>query len=267
MDRGFLFGDGIYEVIPVYAGRPFRLSQHLARLSLSLAAIRLPVEVSTEHWQQLFQQLIAKNSITNGNIYLQITRGRYDNRDHRLPREVKPTVFARVASVADIDARPSDKGIRVITYPDIRWQRCDIKAITLLANCLARQAADDADADEAIFLDGDLVKEGSASNVFMVRQGVLYTAPRDANILGGITRDLVLEIAKMHNMPFSEQVFTLDELLAAEEVWVTSSTREIQPVWQIDDALIGKGSTGPVWQRMIEYYMQFKQRLYRGEID
>lgn len=267
MDRGFLFGDGVYEVIPVYAGRPFRLSQHLARLSFSLAAIRLPMDVSTEHWHQLFQQLIVKNNISNGNIYLQITRGQYDFRDHRLPKKVKPTVFARVASVNDIDARPSDQGIHVITYPDIRWQRCDIKAITLLANCLARQAADDAGADEAIFLDGSVVKEGSASNVFMVRQGVIHTAPRDANILGGITRDLVLEIAKMHNMPVSEQVFTLDELIAAEEVWVTSSTREIQPVWQIDDALVGKGSTGPVWQRMIEYYMQFKQRLYRGEID
>ncbi|WP_246128538.1 aminotransferase class IV [Pleionea sediminis] len=266
MDRGFLFGDGVYEVIPVYAAEPFRMSQHLERLKRSLREIRINDFSPQGGWESLISELVARNRLRHCNVYLQVTRGVDRERDHRFPGKQTPTLFARVMPLPDESCQPSAEGIRVITYPDIRWKRCDIKATTLLANCLARQAAEEAGADEAIFIHDGYAIEGSASNVFIVSDGKLLTAPKSDKILGGVTRDLVLEIAEKYGIPCGEEVFTLGKMLLAEEVWVTSSTREIQPVKQVDDKVIGKGSTGPVWHRMIELYTQYKQRLLQGEL-
>jgi D-alanine transaminase len=267
MDRGFLFGDGVYEVIPVYGGHLFRFSQHIARLQRSLTEIGITPFYSESQWRELCQQLLAENHSLDCSLYLQITRGVMEQRDHRFPTDPTPTVFARLSPLPAMQQRPSAKGIKLLSLEDIRWQRCDIKAITLLANCMARQAAENAGADEALFVRDGYAIEGSASNVFMVREGEILTAPKSNRILGGITRDLVLEIAQAHQMPVRETLVTLEELKQADEVWITSSTREIQPVWYIDNVAIAAAKTGPIWHQMIEYYMDFKQKLYRGEVE
>jgi D-alanine transaminase len=267
MDRGFLFGDGVYEVIPVFGGHLFRFTQHIARLQRSLSEIGIDPFYSEQQWLELCQQLLANNSCTNGSLYLQVTRGVMEQRDHRFPKHPQPTVFARISPLPKVNDRPSAQGVRLLSVEDIRWQRCDIKAITLLANCMARQAAENAGADEALFVRDGYAIEGSASNVFMVQRGEIMTAPKSPRILGGVTRDLVLEIAHEHQMPVRETCFTLEQLKQADEVWITSSTREIQPVWYLDDVAIANAKTGPIWYQMIEYYMDFKQKLYRGEVQ
>ncbi len=267
MDRGFLFGDGVYEVIPVYAEKLFRFDQHITRLNHSLSSIGIEPDKSTEQWRALFEELIAYNQLQNGSVYLQVTRGHYEKRDHRFPKSVTPTLFARVNAAKAVDDLPSSNGIKLASYEDIRWKRCDIKAITLLGNCMARQFAESQGADEALFINEGFALEGSASNVFMVKDGVIYTAPKSKNILGGITRDLVIEIAQQHQLPLEQSPFLYEQIVAADEVWITSSMREIQPVWQIDDTVIGGGKTGPMWFKIIEYYAEFKQKLYCGEIS
>lgn len=267
MDRGFLFGDGVYEVIPVYGGQLFRFTQHIERFNRSLSAIGIEPCHTFAEWQSLCERLLEQNQSQTCSVYLQVTRGVVEQRDHRFPKQPKPTVFGRVSPLPEAKAKPSSQGVRLCTVEDIRWQRCDIKAITLLANCMARQAAENAGADEALFVREGYAIEGSASNVFMVKQGEILTAPKSQHILGGITRDLVLEIAQQHAMSYRETLFTLDELKQADEVWITSSTREIQPVWYVDDFAIGNAQTGPIWHQMIEHYMSFKQKLYRGEVS
>ncbi len=266
MDRGFLFGDGIYEVIPCYAGQLFRFEQHIERLNRSLRAIDLRLDYSLDEWRNTLLTLTQRNHVTQCSVYLQVTRGVYQTRDHRWPEQITPTVFARLSPLPESSQRPSSQGIKLKTVEDIRWKRCDIKAITLLANCIARQEAEKHHADEALFVNDGYAIEGSASNVFIVSNGVLKTAPKSEKILGGITRDLVLEIARENQIPCDETLFTLSELKQAEEVWVTSSTREIQPVWWVDEFAVNQAKTGKVWFSMIEHYMAFKEKLYRGEI-
>jgi D-alanine transaminase len=265
MDRGFLFGDGVYEVIPVYAGRLFQLEQHLARLQHSLSAINLALEYDQDDWRMRFDELIKRNQAMHCSIYLQITRGAYETRDHRFPKQVKPTVFMRLSQLPSQQQQPSSDGLALHTTQDIRWQRCDIKAITLLANCMARQAAEQAGADEALLINEEgLALECASSNLFMIKQSKVYTAPLSNHILGGITRSVAIEASRNAGLEVVEETFTRSQLLSADEVWITSSSKEIRRVSKIDQHTIGDGDNAAIWQRVIEEYMKIKQKLYNG---
>lgn len=260
MDRGFLLGDGVYEVIPVYHGKPFRLDEHLARLEHSLREIRLEQAIDYELWRTLCHELVNQNG---GNIdqslYLQITRGVAPVREHLFNEKLVPTVFA----FSKPFQAPSVEhpAVSAITLPDIRWKHCNIKAITLLANVLQRQRAKDAGAAEAILINEGFVIEGTSSNIFLVKEGVIMTPPVGPQMLGGITRELVLELAKQRRLPYDERPLAEADLATAEEIWLTSSLREIQPVTLLNEQPVGNGRPGPVWQQMIQYYQDYKVSL------
>jgi D-alanine transaminase len=264
MDRGFLFGDGVYEVIPVYGGRLFRLGHHLKRLGNSLAAVRIGNPLSTEAWENMLMELVSRNAGADQAIYLQVTRGVAAKRDHAFPADTRPTLFAMSSPMAaSVDIESID-GATAVTLPDIRWKLCNIKAITLLSNVMLRQQAIDADAAEAILIKDGYATEGAASNIFIVKNGLLITPPNGPALLPGITRDLIIELAANHAMPFREADITTTELFAADEIWLTSSTREISPVTRLDDSVISAGTPGPLWKRMITLYQDYKTALRSG---
>ncbi|MHB8746449.1 MAG: D-amino acid aminotransferase [Gammaproteobacteria bacterium] len=261
LDRGFLFGDGVYEVIPVYGGNLFRLEEHLQRLDHSLAGIRIVNPLSRALWRDTLEELIERNDGGDQSIYFQITRGTAAKRDHAFPADVLPTVFMMSTPLAPLPANLSQAGISAITLADIRWQKCDIKAITLLPNVLLRQQAIDAGAVEAILLRDGLAVEGAASNLFIVQSGVIITPPKGPYLLPGITRDLILELAATHAVPHSEAVISVAALRGADEVWLTSSTREILPVTRLDGTPVGAGKPGPLWAKVIGLYQNYKHAL------
>jgi D-alanine transaminase len=259
LDRGFLFGDGVYEVIPVYGGRPLRLAEHLRRLEQSLAQIKMSPPLTDAEWALIIDRLIAGPG--DQYIYLQVTRGVAPKRDHAIPPGIAPTVFAMCTPIAPI---PLD-GVKAITVDDIRWDRCNIKAITLLANVLLRQEALDSGANEAILVRGDRVLEGAASNLFIVQNGTLITPPKGPEILPGITRDLVLELAHDQGIPAVERHVSRAELTAADEIWLSSSTREILAVIELDGQPVSGGKPGPVWAKLQSAYQDYKQRLRESD--
>lgn len=263
LDRGFIFGDGVYEVIPVYAGKPFRLSHHLQRLGDSLAAIYLSNPLSDDEWAEKLQQVIDRNADSDQSLYLQVTRG-VAKRDHGFPGNIEPTVFIMSNPFKPVDTRLLEEGVAAITLDDIRWQYCHIKSIALLPNILLRQQALDADAAEAILIKDDKITEGAASNVFIVLDGILLTPSKDECLLPGITRDLVVELADQHNIPCEQRDISRDELLRAEEIWVTSSTREILPVTRLDGHPVGEGQPGPMWEKLYAIYQDYKNSLRRS---
>ena len=247
MDRGFLFGDGVYEVIPVYGGRLFRLAQHLQRLQDSLDGVRIANPLSTDAWGELLGELVKRNTGVDQAVYLQVTRGVAPKRDHAFPADTRPTVFAMSNPLPEPRNIAGEAGIHAITLPDIRWQHCNIKAITLLPNVMLRQQAIEADTAEAILIKDGHATEGAASNIFIVRNGVLVTPPKGPTLLPGITRDLILELAAGNAVPYREADIPEAELHTADEIWLTSSTREISPVVRLDDAAVGNGRPGPAW--------------------
>lgn len=255
LDRGFLFGDGVYEVIPVYGGKAFRLEEHLRRLEQSLAGIGMSDPLSNAAWGAIFDRLIAGPE--DQQLYLQITRGVAPKRDHAIPAGIAPTVFVMCAPIAPIPLA----GIKAITVTDIRWDRCNIKAITLLANVLLRQEAVEKGASEAILVRDGCVLEGAASNILIVKDGVIITPPKGDTILPGITRDLVLELAQEQGIPTEERHFSLVELRGADEIWMTSSTREILAVIELDGGPVGGGVPGPLWKTLQTAYQDYKQAL------
>ena len=265
MDRGFLFGDGIYEVIPVYNGTLFRLAQHLGRLQNSLDGVRIGNPLSDTEWTEVLTELVARNADSKQAVYLQVTRGAAARRDHAFPADTRPTVFAMSTPAPAVSSIASEAGIKAITLPDIRWQKCDIKAITLLPNVLLRQQAIDAETAEAILIRNGYATEGAASNLFIVHNGVLVTPPKGPSLLPGITRDLVLELAAANGIPFREAGITEQALGQAEEIWVTSSTREISPVTHLNDSIVANGQPGPLWQRMIRLYQNYTEALITGK--
>ena len=263
-DRGLLFGDSVYEVVPAYGGRPFRVSQHLARLDRSLAAIRMRNPLSHAQWRSVFERLTEPLRGRDHSIYLQVTRGAYPVRNHVIPSEVRANVFAFCMPIPPRDPVVAARGIRAVTLDDIRWHRCDIKATTLLANVLARAQAGDAGADEAILVRDGQVMEGTASNLFIVSNGLLITPPDSPELLPGVTRDLVLELAHEAGVPFAHATIGMAELGNADEVWLTSSTREIAAVVELNGRRVGDGAPGPMWQRMDDLYQACKERLRLG---
>ncbi|OAH98406.1 D-amino acid aminotransferase [Methylomonas methanica] len=257
LDRGFLFGDGVYEVIPAYNGRLFRLEDHITRLNNSLNGIRLPLPHSVADWEAIFRPLLADDR--DQYIYLQVTRGYAPKRDHGFPEQIVPTIFAMCSDIAPFAGRVN--GIKAITLDDTRWQLCNIKAITLLGNILLRQEALDQGCAEAVLVRNGYVVEGAASNLFAVLDGELITPPKSHEILPGITRDVILELAAAHNIPYQEDIIALEALHNASEIWVASSTREIVPVIELDGQQVGDGKPGPVWKCMDDLLQAYKASL------
>ena len=265
LDRGFLFGDGVYEVIPVYGRRLFRLAHHLKRLRNSLAGVRIDNPLDDGEWARMLDELVTRNEGSDQAVYLKVTRGADVKRDHAFPAGVKPTVFAMSSPLPGPRDLAREAGVRAITLTDIRWQLCNIKAITLLPNVLLRQQAIDAGSAEAILINDGRAIEGAASNLFIVKNGIVITPPNSNALLPGITRDLVLELAANNAIPFREADISESELHAADEVWLTSSTREISPVVILDEQPVGDGKPGPLWQRMSRLYQDYTAAVRRGE--
>lgn len=257
LDRGFLFGDGIYEVIPSYRGVPFLLDAHLERLRRSLSEIRLPDPMGEVGWRDMLGQLLALNPGGDRGIYLQVTRGAAP-RDHAFPAATEATVFAMVNPIQPPRPELAEQGVGAILLPDERWGRCDIKAVTLLANVLARQTAFEQGAIEAILLREGRLTEGAASNVFVVRGGVVRTPPLDRGILPGITRRFVLDLLEGQSRPVFEETVAESDLRSADEIWLTSSTKEILAVTRLDGQPVGSGRPGPVWRETLDLYQQVK---------
>ncbi len=265
MDRGFVFGDGVYEVIPVYGGRLFRLEAHLQRLDDSLKHIRLDNPKTHKGWATVLETLVEKNGAGELSVYLQITRG-HAPRDHSFPTETPPTLFAAASPLTPVFAEWQKKGVAAITLEDIRWKYCHIKTIALLPNILLRQQATDQGAQEAILIREGVVTEGTASSVFIVKDGVIKTPPKSSFLLPGITRDLVLELAAAKQLPYNETCFSLKELKQADEIWLSSSTKEVLPVTTLNGQPVNDGKPGPVWQKMIKRYQQYKADLMAGTV-
>ena len=253
LDRGFMFGDGVYEVIPAYGGRLFSLEAHLDRLDRSLAGIRLSNPLTREAWREVLAELVARNGGGDLGVYLQVTRG-VAPRDHAFPAAASPTVVALCSAI-----RPAGpEGVAAITARDIRWDLCHIKATTLLPNALLRQQAAEAGAVEAILYRDGVVTEGAASNVFVVRGGEVATPPKSAQILPGITRDLLVGLLAAAGRPCRERIVRLEELGLADEIWLTSSTREVVPVTRLDGSPVGDGRPGPRWREAAALYQACK---------
>lgn len=258
LDRGFTFGDGVYEVIPVYEGHIFRMREHLERLNNSLDEVYIDRPYALEQWQEILRELIEKNSAKNtGNdlsLYMQVTRG-ISERDHAIDIATKQTVFAMCRPLPGNDR---SAGISAIVEEDIRWKYCHIKAITLLPSVMLRHKARDAGATEAILVKDGYITEGAASNVFIVKNGIVKTPPKDGSLLPGITRDLVVELLTESGIPCEEVAIKEIELKQADEIWITSSTWEIVPVISLDNNPVGTGRPGEVWQQASEIYQAFK---------
>ena len=258
-DRGFLLGDGVYEVIPAYHGQCFRLAGHLARLARSLAAVKMTNPYSDEQWQAIFENLIHRNGGGDQAVYMQVSRG-VAMRDHTFPEGVEPSVFAMSNPMATLPAHYHRDGVKAITLPDPRWQRCDIKAISLLPNSLLKQEAKEASAEEALLIRDGYLTEGAASNAYVIKNEVIYTAPASSHILSGITREVVIELAQQHGISIVESAVSEDTLKTADEIWISSSTKEIVPVTCLNGDAVGHGKPGPLWQKMNALYQQVKQK-------
>jgi len=267
LDRGFLFGDGAYEVVPVYSRRPFRIGEHLQRLQQTLDGIRLPNPHTPAEWGERIERLVAEAPFEDQSVYLQVTRGADSKRDHAFPQGVPPTVFIFPAPLVTTPDAVRACGVAAVTALDNRWLRCDLKVVALLANVLARQHAVDQGCAETILLRDGFMIEGAASNIFVVRDGVLLAPPKDHRMLPGVTYDVVLELAAKYGVPHQVREIDEAELRAADEIWMTSSTKEVLPITTLDGQPVGRGDQagrpGPLAQRMHGWYQQFKDEVMR----
>ena len=263
LDRGFIFGDGVYEVIPVYSRRPFRLAEHLARLQSSMDAIRLANPHSASKWGELVEKIIAGNPWEDQGVYLQVTRGAA-KRDHAFPKGLKPTVFIMASELVPPSAELVRSGAKAIVLPDFRWLRCDIKSISLLGNCMLRTLAADEGCAEAILVRDGQLTEASASNVFVVKSGTVLTPPKSHLILPGITYDVVLEIVRANAIAHEVRPVSESELRSAEEVWITSSSREVLAITTLDGKPVGSGKPGPIGERVHALYQRYKAKVMRA---
>lgn len=267
MERGFLFGDGVYEVIPVFNGKFFCYSAHIQRLKISLAAIKLELPFDLDHLSVLCKEVLKLNAEQGPqqSLYLQITRGVGETREAAFPAKVTPTVFIQSSPARSRTFEQLVQGASAITVQDIRWAWCYVKAITLLPNILFAEQAKAAGADEAILIRDGLAWEGTSSNLFIVKNGILITPPANRQILRGVTRDLVLELAQQQGISCREDLIAENELGQAHEVWVTGSIKEILPITKINDSPIADGKVGPVWHKLYQAYQSYKQSFAVNE--
>jgi D-alanine transaminase len=264
LDRGFIFGDGVYEVIPVYSRRAFRLPEHLKRLQHSLDGIKLRNPHSESEWTNIIEQIIARHEPEDQYIYLHITRG-VAKRDHAFPvPSVPATVFVMSSPLTTPPAALLQSGIACVTVVDNRWLRCDIKAIALLPNVLLRQAAVEAGCAEAILIRDDaFLTEGAASNIFVVKNGTLLAPPKDNLMLPGITYDVILELAAANGIPHEVRRVSKTEVLGADELLLTSSTKEVLAITTLDGKPVAAGRPGPMFARLHALYQTFKREVMR----
>ena len=262
LDRGFIFSDGVYEVIPVYSRHPFRLEEHLSRLQHSLDGIRLDNPHSAREWEERIRRLVEINEPEDQSVYLQITRG-VAKRDHAFPKDIEPTVFMMSNPLVTPSRETLEKGAATISAADNRWLRCDIKAISLLPNVLLRQMAVDAGAAETILLRDGFLTEGAASNIFAVKDGILLAPPKDNLMLPGITYDVVIELAQSIGLPCEVRQVSENELFSASELLLTSSTKEVTPITSLDGKPVGNGKPGPVFEKLHAAYQAFKHSVMR----
>jgi D-alanine transaminase len=262
LDRGFIFGDGVYELVPVYSRVPFRLDEHLTRLERSLGEAKIRNPYSRAQWRKHICGLIDAQSFDDQGVYFQVTRG-VAKRDHAFPKNLEPTVFMMSNPLTNPPQAQVEKGAAAVSAQDNRWLRCDIKSISLIGNCLLRQLSAEAGASETIlFRDGKLT-EASASNVFIVKRGVIQSPPKSNLILPGITYDVVAELARANDLPLEFRDVTEAEVRAADEIWVTSSSKEVLAIVELDGKRVGDGRPGPVFRRMYQLYQEFKQKVMR----
>jgi len=260
-DRGFQFADGVYEVVRTYGGKPFATDAHLARLFRSLEAIEIKVSLTPEQLTSIIEEGVQRSGFAEAIVYLQITRG-CAPRHRGIPKDAKPTIVMTVRELPAPATKLSANGIAVITLPEFRWARCDIKSIALLPSVLAYQAAKKAGVSDAIFVqEDDTVNEATAGNVFLVQQGRLRTPPKSTHILAGVTRDKLLEAARAAGIETVEERITKAELYTAEEIFLTSTTSEVVPIVSVDGKTIGSGKPGPVSAKI---YEQFARMFIRA---
>jgi D-alanine transaminase len=261
LDRGFLYSDGVYEVTPVYGGRPFRFQQHHDRLSRSLKEIRMEDPLTREAWRNLYRELIARNGASELYIYVQVTRGAEYGRNHAPLPEVPRTVFAFAAPWPTARPGALETGLPAVTATDTRWARCDIKSVSLLANVLLRQLAVDADATETLLIRDGQLTDASASSVHVVIGNELRTPPNSWKLLPGTTRGVIEEVALKAGVQWRSVAVSEAELRAADEILLGAATREIQPVTSLDGKPVGSGKPGPVWRKLYEAYQQYKRQV------
>lgn len=260
LDRGFIFGDGVYELVPIYSRVPFRLDEHLARLERSLAAVAIRDPYSPQQWRSHIYALIDAQPFADQGLYLQVTRG-VAKRDHAFPKDAQPTVFMMANPLVNPSAQQVESGAPAVSAADNRWLRCDIKSISLMGNVLLRQVSADAGAAETIlFRDGRLT-EASASNVFIVKAGVIVSPPKTNLILPGITYDVVLELARAEGLPLELRDVVEEEVRTADEIWISSSSKEVLAIVSLDGHAVGDGRPGPVFRRMYRLYQEFKRTV------
>ncbi|MCI2807744.1 D-amino acid aminotransferase [Eoetvoesiella caeni] len=252
LDRGFIFGDSIYDVVPVYNGKPFRMEGHLARLERSLKSIGIQTGMQRAQWESLVRDMLARNTLPgNCLVYLQVTRG-VAKRDHAFPdkAKVKPTIFGMVSPFVRPGKAPREQGLTAISLPDIRWLRCEIKTTSLLGNVLAKQAAVEAGVDEVVqFRDGYL-SEGSSCNIWVVKNGTLLAPPRDNLILEGVRYSLLAELAEEAGIPFEVRPITEQEVAQADEIMLTSASKEVLPIVTYNGKPVGTGRPGEIYARL-----------------
>ncbi|ABL02225.1 branched chain amino acid: 2-keto-4-methylthiobutyrate aminotransferase [Candidatus Ruthia magnifica str. Cm (Calyptogena magnifica)] len=257
MDRGFLFGDGVYEIIPVYNNKIFHLNAHLLRLQASLDSVKIKNPYNLKEWYNILSKLLGFYDNKEQSIYLQISRGVSDKRKYSF-NDLTPTVYIESNPLLTKTKQALKAGFSAITQPDIRWHRCDIKSTSLLANVMYLQQAKEKNVEEIILYRDNQVTEGATSNVFIIKNNTLFTHPTSAHILSGITRDLVLKSARACHIPIKETSFSMNELNIADELWISSSTREIMPITKVDGKLINRGNIGNIWNCIYDYYQSLK---------
>jgi D-alanine transaminase len=260
LDRGFIFGDGVYEVIPVYEGAMLRGREHFERLQRSMDEIRLKNPHTVEQWMRITEELLAHHP-GNQSVYIQVTRGVPPTRDHVLPTGLAPTVFMMCYPLRSPSTEAIENGVACITARDFRWEKCHIKSTSLLGNVLARQLSADVGATETVMLRDGFLTEASASNVFVVKDGVVAAPPRDNLILMGITYDLLVQLAREGALELEMRPVPESELRSADEVWLSSSTKEVLAVTTLDDKPVGSGKPGPLFKRMHALFQEHKARM------
>jgi D-alanine transaminase len=261
LDRGFLFGDAAYEVLPVYAGRPFLATEHLARLERSLGELGIPNPRSRSEWVALFVDLIARNGGGDMNLYVQVSRGAEAGRNHAPTAGLVPTVFLMCSPPVVEGPSVLTEGLKAITLPDPRWRRCDIKCTALLGNVLAKGAAVRAGVTEAILIDAGLLREGASTSVLVATDGVLRAPPYGPEILPGTTRDLILKLAVMNRVPIEIVPVAAAALGAADEILLCFASRGVLPVTTLDGRPVGSGAPGPVWRTVHAAFLDHRRRL------
>lgn len=261
MDRGFLFGDGIYEVFAAYDGKLFGEKPHFLRLKDSLNTVRIMPPWDEKELAQILKTLIEKNTFTHQMVYLQITRGVVETRGLPFPETVQPTLFAYSTPFTVPPIETLAEGIGAITLENTRWRQCRTKSTSLLANILLRQQAVDAGADEAILLEDGYAVEGTSSNLFIIKDKAIFTPPLNNHLLGGITREYLIDLFQQKQMDLHLVPITLEQLKNADEIWLTGTTREISPVIELDSAPVGDGKSGPLWHTAITSFRQYRETL------